>query len=67
MGAESTISDRATDTLKTDNDGRCFGSPAGRYLPELKSGYPGHLAHSRREDCEAISRMATIYKMTKAC
>ena len=50
MGAEATISDIATDTLKTGNDGKCFGPSPGRYLPELKSelpGYPTHLTNGR--------------------
>ena len=38
VGAEATILDSATDTLKTGNDGKCFGPPPGRHLPELKSG-----------------------------
>ena len=38
MGAEATISGSATDTLKIGNDGRCFGPPPGRHLPEWKSG-----------------------------
>ena len=37
VGVEATILDSATDTLKTGNDGRCFGPSPGRHLPELKS------------------------------
>ena len=38
IGVEEKISDSATDTLKTGNDGSCFEPPPGRHLPELKSG-----------------------------
>ncbi|CCU77069.1 hypothetical protein/putative reverse transcriptase [Blumeria hordei DH14] len=39
----------------TGNDGRCCDPP------------PGSLSHSKKGDCEAISRAAAIYKMTRAC
>ena len=38
VSAEATILDSAIDTLKTNNDKRCFGPSPGRHLPELKSG-----------------------------
>ena len=35
--AEATISDSATATLNSGNDGRSFGPPPSRHFPELKS------------------------------
>lgn len=48
MGAEAKVSDSATDTLNTGNDGRCFGPPPGSHLSELKSRQAGHLTHLRK-------------------
>ena len=67
MGIEATNLDGAIDTLKTANDRRYFGPPTGRHLPGSKSGWPGHLAHSIKEDCKAISRTVAIDRMAKPC